>query len=1028
MFCGLHIGKTPIMSLNLSDLTKRLFRRFTKKTTPARNANRFRPMLETCEDRTVPTAVLTIETTAHATEGGDDGRILIHRDDATGYLAGTFSLSGTAASGDHDVTDLAFHFDPTVSSFYLDIEAANDSASELTETLILTLNTGSGYTISGTAGSATVDIRDNDAQYVSVVKIADAVEGVSDGTFRFTRTGDLSGSLSASYNVGGAATSGTDFTALGGSFEFMMFMPTFDVTVATLGDSTSEPTETVVLTVTSGTGYGVGTGGSATVNIFDNDAQVVTVATLSNPMEGSTGSLVFTRTGDLSSSLTADYTVGGSATSGTDYTSLGSTPTVTFLASAATAIVSVLTTGDSTSEPTETVAVTLSTGTGYTVGTASGATVNIFDNDTPVVAVTATDTFEGSATGGFTFTRVGDLSSSLTVDYTTSGTATSVTDYTVLSGSVTFAAGVDRMEVFVEALGDNTADDGETVIATIDEDYDYDIDEEGDAATVTIADQPLTISVTRLTDGEEGVSNGSFRFLRSGDISSSLIVTYTITGTAVGGTDYTALSGSVTFAADDADTDVTVTVTNDSTVEDTETVTVTLDEDDDYLLGNDSDTVFITDNDTRRVYWISTGSTDWLIPENWSINAVPISTDDVYFSGGDSPYYSNVDCANLGYGPYATNLAFKSIHFVNEYSGTVTLAVPLTVGTYEQTTGMLDQPDNEEDENTDLSVTKAMLWSGGTLNSLDSGASVNIDGAVGFIDPPDSTSLSIATASTLRVIDDAVVTFLPGIIDFIGGNGLYIATAKVEVYTKDNVDVTLTKPSSSDAAVEVAWDATLKFDSIDKARIGTCVSSLPISNAGTMFILPTVHLEVKGHAGGGTGPSLLQTNGVMNWWTGSNIVTEHGMNLYSGTLQFNANAPNIGAIILGNLTVGSGTTAPTIKFNGAKYGRFDVQGEVNWVSGTFISRLDGTTNGPQRSADVWRATEIFVRGGAATKVNPVIQPDETLIAQHHNWVVLMAEKGFQGPVIDDPTEYGGNYGLAIQPLAKGRESIIVYRK
>src|SRR5688500_3694891 len=100
------------MSLNFSDLAKRLFRRFTKKAAPVRSDNRARLTLECCEDRTVPTAVLTIETTAHATEGGGDGRILIYRDDPTGYLAGTFSLSGTAASGDYVLSDVAFSFDP----------------------------------------------------------------------------------------------------------------------------------------------------------------------------------------------------------------------------------------------------------------------------------------------------------------------------------------------------------------------------------------------------------------------------------------------------------------------------------------------------------------------------------------------------------------------------------------------------------------------------------------------------------------------------------------------------------------------------------------------------------------------------------------------------------------------------------------------------------------------------------------------------------------------------------------------------
>ncbi|HEY1187065.1 MAG TPA: hypothetical protein VGE74_05375, partial [Gemmata sp.] len=62
---------------------------------------------------------------------------------------------------------------------------------------------------------------------------------------------------------------------------------------------------------------------------------------------------------------------------------------------------------------------------------------------------------------------------------------------------------------------------------------------------------------------------------------------------------------------------------DDGGAEPTETVTVTLDPDDDFELGNDSDTVFIKDNDTRRVYWVSTSSADRSGGSNWSTNVEP---------------------------------------------------------------------------------------------------------------------------------------------------------------------------------------------------------------------------------------------------------------------------------------------------------------------------------------------------------------------------------------------------------------------
>ena len=78
-----------------------------------------------------------------------------------------------------------------------------------------------------------------------------------------------------------------------------------------------------------------------------------------------------------------NYTVGGNATLGTDYTGIAATPatkTVTFAAGSATAIVTVDPTADTALEPDETIELTLATGTGYSIGT-TGAVVGTISND-----------------------------------------------------------------------------------------------------------------------------------------------------------------------------------------------------------------------------------------------------------------------------------------------------------------------------------------------------------------------------------------------------------------------------------------------------------------------------------------------------------------------------------------------------------------------------------------------------------------------------------------------------------------------
>ena len=90
--------------------------------------------------------------------------------------------------------------------------------------------------------------------------------------------------------------------------------------------------------------------------------------------EDGTANLIYTfsRTGPTTSALTVNYTVGGTATLGTDYTGFPDTPatkTVSFAAGAATAIVTVDAEADTTVEWDETVALTLAEGAGYNIGT-----------------------------------------------------------------------------------------------------------------------------------------------------------------------------------------------------------------------------------------------------------------------------------------------------------------------------------------------------------------------------------------------------------------------------------------------------------------------------------------------------------------------------------------------------------------------------------------------------------------------------------------------------------------------------------
>ena len=142
--------------------------------------------------------------------------------------------------------------------------------------------------------------------------------------------------------------------------------------------------------------------------------------------EGGVLSFTLTRTGDTTEPLTVNLAADwfGESAGGNDYTA----PTnVTFAAGSATAIVNVQTLDDTQDEADETVTLSIGPGSGYVSGQTQ-ATGTILDNDAPftgtpaTITVAATDgsgteAADGSPDFTFTFTRTGDTSQALSVNY-----------------------------------------------------------------------------------------------------------------------------------------------------------------------------------------------------------------------------------------------------------------------------------------------------------------------------------------------------------------------------------------------------------------------------------------------------------------------------------------------------------------------------------------------------------------------------------------------------------------------------------
>ncbi|MFM6513497.1 MAG: Calx-beta domain-containing protein [Microcystis panniformis] len=452
----------------------------------------------------------------------------------------------------------------------------------------------------GAGGLQIIDVSDfNNPSPLPSVTLAVSTTSVNeDGTtnlvYTFTRTGSTTSALTANYTVGGTATFSTDYTQTGaasytattGTVTFAAGSSTATVTVDPTPDTTVENNETVALTLASGTGYTVGTTTPVTGTITNDDTSVTLAVSPASVTEDGTTNLIytFTRTGVTTNPLTVNYTVGGTATNGTDYASIPTS--VTFAANSATATLTVDPTADTTVETDETVILTLASGTGYTVGTTTPVTGTITNDDFPSITLAvspASVTEDGTTNLVYTFTRSGSTTNSLTVNYTLGGTATLNTDYTRTgtNNTVTFAANATTATVTVDPTPDTIVEPDETVILTLASGTGYTVGTTT-AATGTITNVPATsvtsqLSINDITVVEGQNSSAILTVTVNNPNAQPITVNYTTAPIdATANVDYTSQTGTLTIAPNASTATISIPILNDNLNEPDEAFTVTL--------------------------------------------------------------------------------------------------------------------------------------------------------------------------------------------------------------------------------------------------------------------------------------------------------------------------------------------------------------------------------------------------------------------------------------------------------------------
>jgi hypothetical protein len=476
-------------------------------------------------------------------------------------------------------------------------------------------------------------------------------------------------------------------------------------------------------------------------------------------MEDGAGNLVytFTRSSPITSALTINYSVSGTAALATDYTgipSLSGPKTLTFLAGSATATVTVDPTADSLCEDDETVELTLAPGSGYTLGTPGAVVGTIANDDLPTVTLSVSPASvleDGVSNLIFTFSRTGPTSSGLAINYTVAGTATLGTDYLGIAATpatkvVTFLAGSSTAIVTVDPIADSTIEADETVQLTLAPGSGYSVGTPG-AVVGTIANDDVptvTLSVSPASVLEDGVSNLIFTFSRTGPTSSGLAINYTVAGTATLGTDYLGIAATpatkvVTFLAGSSTAIVTVDPIADSTIEADETVQLTLAPGSGYSVGTPGAVVGTIGNDDVPTVILSVSPASVL--EDGVSNLVFTFSRTGPTSSGLAINYTVAGTATLGtdYLGIAATPATKVVTFLAGSSTAIVTVDPIADSTI------------EADETVQLTLAPGSGYSVGTPGA--------VVGTIGNDDVP-TVTLSVSPASVLEDgVSNLVFTF-----------------------------------------------------------------------------------------------------------------------------------------------------------------------------------------------------------------------------------------------------------------------------
>ncbi len=331
------------------------------------------------------------------------------------------------------------------------------------------------------------------------------------------------------------------------------------IDVQTRANTTVGADKTVVVSLTAGTGYDVGTPASATTTIQNENKPALTITGGTTVAPGGTVTLTITANQAPVQPVQISLSAAGSATPGTDYDPVN--PIVTLPAGATTASVTITTLAADVIAPAKFLVVSLSPSPEqYTVTTPGSAVVTIAQPSAlPTVTLTSATHY---LTKGEPYPVAVSLSEAvstpLTVHLSYGGTAVPGTDYVPPKAPVIVPAGQTTLEVQIPTVTNNTVEVNRVLTVSLGAGAGYAV---GTPSTTSVTLNSTVVPTLTLSATSSAINQGAaatFTITASQPPVKNTSVSFAVEGTAEPGQSYVPLTGSALLAAGQSSVTVTV--------------------------------------------------------------------------------------------------------------------------------------------------------------------------------------------------------------------------------------------------------------------------------------------------------------------------------------------------------------------------------------------------------------------------------------------------------------------------------------